>query len=189
MIKYKKISFEYLLKQINANNKKYIDFINLYIEQYLKKLININNITEFINYNKTYLEKYKKADNKSKIIFHILIDKDNDKIIAIEKTLKISDGFFTIKYFTPLKKEYNIPDNNFIYYAINLYVSPEYRGQRLCNKLLKMVQKTAVKKNIKFIISEIHNDNVPSIKCHLSSGFIKTNILSYKDSYFYIVLL
>ena len=49
-----------------------------------------------------------------------------------------------------------------------------------------MVQKTAVKKNIKFIISEIHNDNVPSIKCHLSSGFIKTNIERYSKTFFYI---
>jgi len=189
MIKYKKISFDYLIKQLNNNNKLYVDFINLYIKEYLYELIHINNTDDFIKYNKNYLEKYKKVDNSSKIIFHLLINKEKDKIIGIEKTLKISDGFFKLKYFTPLKQEYKIPDNSFIYYAINLYVSPEYRGQKLCNKILKMIQKTAIKKNIKFIISEIHNDNIPSIKCHLSSNFIKTDILSYKDSYFYIALL
>jgi len=188
MIKYKRIDLEYLIKELN-NNKIFIDFFNIYLNEYITELLNIYNIKDYITYNKNYLEKYKKIDPNANIYYHILLDKNNNKLIGIFKTLRISDQFFTLKYFRSLKKEYNIGNNLNIYYGVNLFILPEYRGQKLCYRLNKKIIQKAIKKDIKYIICEIHNNNIASQKCFLKVGFQKTNILSYKDSYFYIIKL
>jgi len=189
MIKYKRIDLKYLIKELNTNNKMFIYFFNIYLNEYITKLLNLHNINDYIRYNINYLEKYRKIDRNADIYYHILIDKDANKIIGIFKTLKISDNFFTLKYFKLLKIEYNIHNNLNIYYGVNLFILQEYRGQNLCFRLNRKIIQKAIKKDIKYIICEIHNNNIASQKCFLKVGFQKTNILSYKDSYFYIIKL
>lgn len=187
-MKYKKVSYNYLTKQIKNNNKMYVDFINKYISEYLEKFLRIKTIGEFIEYNEKYQKKFSENTENTKdtsLSFHLLIDEKLNKIVAIEKTLKITKKFFDIKYFTELKKYCKI-DNEYIYYAVNLFVDPEYRGQHLCQKILKKIKKKGQEKNIKYIISEIHNNNIPSIKCHEKNGFVKTDIFSYRDTPFYV---
>ena len=69
---------------------------------------------------------------------------------------------------------------------MNLYIDPNYRGKKLCTYLTDRINKNAIKNNIKYLIAEIHKDNIISIKCHIKAGFVKTSILSYKDTYFYV---
>jgi hypothetical protein len=182
-IKYKKILFEDLIKRINkTENNKYKSFIELYINNYLSKF-KINSLENFIDTNKSQLNFYKKYDLNCQIYFHYLTDKSIDKIIGIEKVIDINDKFFDIKYFKDIQKEFT---RDSVIYAINLYVDENYRGKSLCKKLLTKIQSNSKKHNKKYIISEIHNNNIISIKCHESSGFKKTEFLSYPDTYFYI---
>lgn len=183
---YKKILFEELIKRINkTENNKYKSFIDIYIKNYLSKF-KINSLENFVETNKSQLNFYKQFDSNCKIYFHYLIDKSIDRIIAIEKCIDITDKFFDIKYFKMLKSEY---DRGSVIYAINLFVDEEYRGKSLCKKLLTKIQSNSKKHNKKYIISEIHNDNITSIKCHESTGFKKTQFLSYPVTYFYITNL
>ena len=184
-IKYKKILFEDLIKKINkTENNKYKSFIELYIKNYLSKF-KINSLENFIDTNKSDIKFYKYYDSNCQIYFHYLIDKSIDKIIAIEKVIDINDKFFDIKYFKNIlyQKEFT---RDSIIYSKNLYVDESYRGKSLCKKLLTKIQQNSKKHNKKYIISEIHKNNIPSIKCHEFTGFKKTKCLSYPDTYFYI---
>ena len=185
-IKYKKILFEDLIKRIDkTENNKYKSFIELYIKNYLSKF-KINSLENFIDTNKSQLNFYKQFDSNSQIYFHYLIDKSIDKIIAIEKVIDINNNFFDIKYFKDIQKEFT---RDSVIYGINLYVDENYRGKSLCKKLLSKIQSNSKKHNKRYIISEIHNENISSIKCHESSGFKKTTFLSYPETYFYITNL
>jgi hypothetical protein len=183
---YKKILFEDLIKRINkTENNKYREFIELYIKNYLSKF-KIDSLEKFVKTNESQIQFYKQFDLDCKIYFHYLIDKSIDKIVAIEKCIDISDRFFDIKYFKMLESKY---ERGFTIYAVNLFVDEEYRGKSLCKKLLYKIQSNSKKHNKKYIISEIHNENAASIKCHESSEFKKTEFLSYPETYFYIANL
>jgi len=192
-IKYKKISFDDLIKRINKNEdntyNKYKEFIELYIKNYLSKF-KIDSLEKFINTNLSQLQFYKNYDKDCEIYFHYLIDKSINKIIAIEKVIDINENFFNIKYFKDIKQKItNSTINstiNTVIYGINLYVDENYRGKSLCKLLLTKIQSNSKKHNKEYIISEIHEENIASIKCHLSSGFQKTNFISYPNTYFYI---
>lgn len=180
---YKKILFEDLIKRINkTEDNKYRKFIELYINNYLSKF-KIDSQEKFINTNISQLEFYKQFDLNCKMYFHYLIDTTKNRIVAIEKCIDISDRFFDIKYFKILKHDYK---SGSVIYAINLFVDEEYRGRSLCKQLLSKIQSNSIKHNKQYIISEIHNENISSIKCHESSGFKKTKFLSYPETYFYI---
>lgn len=181
---YKKISFDDLIKRINkTENNKYKSFINLYIDKYLSKF-KINSLQDFIKRNISQLNFYKQYDSNCIIYFHYIVDIKQDKIIAIEKGLDISDKFFEIKY---LKNITIHPES--IIYATNLYVDEEYRGKSLCKLLLNKMKSNSEKHFKKYIMCEIHNENIPSIKCHESIGFIKLDLISYPNTYFYILNL
>jgi ribosomal protein S18 acetylase RimI-like enzyme len=183
--KYKKYTFNKLLKKLETPMFK--NFFDIYINDYLSKVIHINSIKEFVEKNNKFIDFYLEYDINSKIYFHILIDKNEKSIVAIEKSLYINNNFFNIKYFKPLVDYIDINKSNFhIYYVMNLYIDPNYRGKKLCNYLTSRINKNAIKNNIKCIIAEIHKDNTISIKCNTNAGFNKTPLLSYKDTYFYI---
>ena len=57
----------------------------------------------------------------------------------------------------------------------------------MCKKLLLNVSHILKLKKFNYILSEIHKDNIGSIKCFSSLKFKKTNVLSYKDTYFYVL--
>lgn len=183
LIKYKKYEYNTLLKKLKKT--MFLNFFNKYIDTYLKKL-NINTIEQFEYRTNKFINYYKKIDSNAKLYFHVLIDIDYKKCIGISRILVMSDLFFTIPYFVKLKKDYMIPSNIQISYLTNLYIDSDYRGKKLCIYLLQKIYKNSVKNNIKYIISEIHQDNIQSIRCNKSIGFIKTNILSYPKTYFYI---
>lgn len=180
--KYKKISLNNLIKKINLNTI-YKDFIQKYIDNYLKK-IKINTIDEFIEYNIRHLKKYKLYDPNTQIYFHYMIDKKENTIMCIEKSIRMNQHFFDIKYFKNIiNNKNNIKQ---VSYNINLYVDENYRGKSVCKTLLQRIIKNSKKNNINYIISEINENNIQSIKCHLSNNFVKTNIISYPNTYFYI---
>jgi hypothetical protein len=182
-IKYKKILFEDLIKKINkTENNKYKSFIELYIKNYLSKF-KINSLENFIDINKSEIKFYKQYDSNCQIYFYYLIDKSINKIIAIEKVIDINDKFFDIRYFKNIQQKFR---RDSVIYSKNLYVDESYRGKSLCKKLLTKIKSNSKKHNKKYIISEIHKNNIPSIKCHESNGFLKTKFLSYPDTYFYI---
>ena len=188
--KYKKYTFNKLLKKLETPMFK--KFFDIYINDYLSKVIHINSIKEFIEKNNKFIDFYLEYDINSKVYFHILIDMNEKSIVAIEKSLYINNNFFNIKYFKPLVDYININYINFnkpnfhIYYVMNLYIDPNYRGKKLCTYFTSRINKNAIKNNIKCIIAEIHKDNIISIKCNTKAGFIKTPLLSYKDTYFYV---
>ena len=183
--KYKKISLHNLIKKINSSDKSnmYSKFIEKYILNYLSKF-KINSFEQFINSNTSHLDFFKKYDSDAKIYFSYLTDKQNKKIIAIEKTIMMNEKFFDIKYFNDIVEQ---KDN--VLYGINLFVDEDYRGKSLCKHLLSRIKLNAKKNNVKYIVSDIHDENIPSIKCHLSQDFKKLNVLSYKNTYFYIAIL
>lgn len=184
---YKKISLENIIKKITKSNKenRYKVFFQRYITNYLSKF-KINSQDDFIKSNLSQLQFYNKYDKNCKIYFHILSEKKSNKIIAIEKGLQISELFFDIKYF---KQLINLCPKQPIIYATNLYVDEEFRGKSLCKLLLNRIKKNTKKHLINCIISEIHNINIPSIKCHESVGFTKTKYLSYPSTHFFINLI
>jgi RimJ/RimL family protein N-acetyltransferase len=181
--KYKKILLNNLIKKINSN-KIYKDFTQKYIDNYLKK-IKINTIDEFIQYNLRHLEKYKLYDSNTKIYFHYMVDKKENRIVSMEKSIIMNKHFFDIKYFKNIINDINSVKE--VSYNINLYVDEHYRGKSICKNLLQRIIKNCKKNNINYIISEINDDNIPSIKCHLANNFVKTNIISYPNTYFYIM--
>lgn len=183
--KYKKYTFNKLLKKLETPMFK--SFFEKYIMDYLSKVIHIHSIKEFIEKNNKFIDYYMKYDINSKVYFHILIDKNKKCIVAIEKTLYINNNFFNIKYFKPLVYSMKLDIHNYhIYYVMNLYIDMNYRGMKLCNYLTDRINKNAIKNNIKYLIAEIHKDNIISIKCNTKAGFVKTSLLSYKNTYFYI---
>ena len=195
---YQKISLKKLEKILttkpssnNYTHLTYIKFIINYINNYLKNLKRIKSIEDFIKENNKQLEYYKKIDKNTKIYYHFIIDNLTKNIIGIIKVIEISESIFTIKYFKPLQTLYNIYPNKCIKigYAINLYVDPQYRNQSMCKKLLFNISNELKLNNFSYILSEIHKDNIGSIKCFLSQKFKKTDVLSYKDTYFYILNL
>jgi hypothetical protein len=183
LYKYKKISLNALIKKLDENNNNiYITFFNLYISNYLKKF-KIDSIDTFKSINIKQLNFYKEYYKNVKIYFHYLYDKEVDKIIAIEKTIDMDKNFYNIKYFKDILPE---DEQDYTIYGINLYIDENYRGKSLCKKLINNIQQNSKKHNFKYIISEIHDQNIPSIKCHISADFKKLPIVSYRDTYYYI---
>ena len=179
-VKYKKISFEIIKKKLN--NTQYRDFITYYIEHYLKKINpKIYDVDQFIKKNQSDIDFYNKYNTNIKLYFHMLYDKLNKRFFAIERTAYMNNNFFDISFFKniPVNKNHNVM------YATNLFIDDKYRGQGMCKYLLERIGKNCNKNNVKLILSEIDDTNTPSIKCHVSNGFIKTNIVSYKNAYFY----
>lgn len=182
-IKYKKISLENIIKKLSSNSdNKYKLFFKKYIHNYLSKF-KINSIDDFIKSNNSQLDFYKKYDPECGIYFHYLLNMDGNEIMAIEKGLQISDSFFDIKYFKSLL---TLCDKQPVIYAINLYVDEQFRGKSLCKILLERIKENTKKHSISCIVSEIQEGNIPSIKCHETSGFIKTQYVSYPNTFFYI---
>jgi ribosomal protein S18 acetylase RimI-like enzyme len=191
---YKKISLAKLEKILttytkNNRNTQYISFIINYINNYLKNIKSIKSINDFIEENKKQLEYYKKIDKNTKIYYHFLIDNLTKNIIGVIKVIEISELLLKSKYFIPLQDLYIDYKLNPIKigYAINLYIDPLYRNKSMCKKLLLNVSHILKLKKFNYILSEIHKDNIGSIKCFSSLKFKKTNVLSYKDTYFYIL--
>jgi RimJ/RimL family protein N-acetyltransferase len=184
-IKYKIVKFDVLLNKYLDNNNN-----NNFFEKYIKQF-HYKNEKRFIIKNKQSYDFYKDHDDKTELEYHILIDdnKDNNKdnkLVAIEKSFILTEKFFDISYFVDIRKRFNIKDNVKIMYNTKLFVDPDYRGKKLCTKLLDEINKYALKNNINYVIAEIHKENIPSIKCHLRNDFIETDILSYKDTFFYV---
>ena len=93
---------------------------------------------------------------------------------------------FSIKYFTPLKKIYNIEDDIKIGYIQNLFVNPNYRNKSICKLLITIISNNLKSLGFKYILSEIKTTNTLSSKCFTSNNFKNSYILSYKDEFFYI---
>ena len=137
--KYKKYTFNKLLKKLETPIFK--TFFEKYINDYLSHVVHIYSIKEFIEKNNKFIDYYMKYDMNSKVYFHILIDKKNKSIVAIEKTLYIDNNFFNIKYFKPLVNSIKLDtSNSHIYYVMNLYVDMNYRGKKLCTYLTDRIK-------------------------------------------------
>lgn len=181
-IKYMTIDYNELLDIINdGTNAGFFD-------EYFKNF-HWGTVEKFKKSNNKTIEFYQKYDKNAETYFHVLIDLKTNKLIAIERSLEISDVFFSIKYFVPLKKKVKLSSKLNIMYNTKLFVDPNYRGKHVCGRLLEEINKYADKNNIKYIIAEIHQDNTPSIKCHIRNNFVKTDILSYENTYFFVNLI
>ena len=176
-----------ILTKKNENQKKYINFLNLYKKEYLSTLsskFNINLIDYIINDQKFILN----SDHGAKIYYIFTINEINNPI-AITKvlTLSKSDEYYKqiINYINSINTINTLKYQEFIYIH-NTFVLKNYRGKGINGQMLNYIIKLNIFKHIKYVIIVIKDTNLSSIKSRLKEKFIKTNILQYQpNSYFY----
>ncbi len=185
--KYKKYSLNHFYKTYKS---KY-NYENIF-EDLIKYLNNLkSNINTFDDYynklnNKT-LPFFKNYDNNAKIYIHILIDIKTNNIIAICIGVNVNNMILDNKFYKPLKTIINDTD---IIYIKNMVISSNYRGKKLCNYFISRIKQNSIKNKIDYMLCEINDINVPqSAKCFLNNGFVKTDIASYTNTYFYYIKL
>ncbi len=68
--------------------------------------------------------------------------------------------------------------------TIDITVDTEYRGQGVGKIIISKIIQTAKKNGIRKLIADVKNNNIPSIKLFISSGFIKVVTgIKYKAPY------
>ena len=166
----------------------YLDFLTFFKKDYINSLRNyykhMNVIKYITNDKKKLLE-----ENKSSQIDYLFYIKNNIPL-AMSKIYMTNQNqdtkqkkklLFSIKNF--LHCQYND-----IIYLFNTYVLPEHRGMGI-NKLMFQYMLHKLKKyHKKYVVITIHKDNIPSIKSYEKLGFIKTNIQTFDDFYYYYTL-
>jgi hypothetical protein len=185
---------------IYNQNLQLIFYLLLYMEKYFqvyskKKLIDELKKNKklkifYLNYLKNYVFKLSNSKKKATLINaidHIKYDKnaysDHKTII-----LKINDIYVGITNLIILNgakslgKPLNLKKDAL--YLYSSYVKPKYRGRGINGLMIKYIQ-NKFKFDIYIIIK---NDNTPSIKSYIKSGYKKTNTKSHygNDYYYYI---
>jgi RimJ/RimL family protein N-acetyltransferase len=170
-----------LIKKINSD-EKYKLFFEEYKKKYLEEMSNKfkkMNVIQILKSEKSYFLK-----NKGKRF--ILIYENNNIPIAICKVIYFNKISKDISFFDKLKEKYNKFEN--IFYIYGLYVSEISRKKGICSKLLDAIILISKNNNINYLVSDISQDNIGSIKCFEKNGFINTNILNdrkhIKQSFF-----
>jgi hypothetical protein len=182
MFYYKDNYFQLLNKeqliQLIDQKKDYQDFLYIFKKEYIDLYISYKDkhisIEEHILKNKAYTLK-----NNEKAQLYYLFFMIQKKPVGITKILTIEkkNDFFQ-KIISFLQCNYHD-----IVFLFNTFVSNQYRGRGINKLFLKYIVKNILKK---YIIVAIKDDNQSSIKSHIDSGFIKTNIIAYyPDNYFY----
>jgi ribosomal protein S18 acetylase RimI-like enzyme len=93
----------------------------------------------------------------------ILVVMDNEKLV----------GTLGIAYLSSkIKKLMNLEFLERTYDVRNIYILPEYRGKKICSKMINKLKKYVYPK-VKRLNLWVDSTNIAAIKCYKSSGFIE----------------
>lgn len=160
------------------------------VNDYLSKFYNFKSVDELVlNYEKK-IKYFKTLDKKSKLIFYIgYID---DIPVCFMTILFINQSFLSVMNKKSLKENaelLNVQDKCRITYGMHLYVGPAIRKKGICKKFLSLLIKDFTKQKINYFITDIVDDNIPSIKCHIYNKFVSRLPSFFKNSHTYVRVL
>jgi len=172
----------------NKSFQPYIDFLTTFKKEYINTLRSYYKNINLIKYIKNDKQKLLDENSSSKIYYIFYLQ--NHIPVGMSKiyvTQQNSDTKQKKKLLYQIKNQLHCQYNDIIY-IFNSYVLPSHRGMGINKHIFQFIKNKFKKTNKKYIVITIHKDNIPSIKSYEKIGFVKTDIQTFEDDYYYYTL-